>query len=139
MTLLVELLSPVARLPERQHILDIGYDLFVADVRDSGDGTVCIDFGIAVEPPVGYHVELFSRSSIYKSGLVMANGVGLIDPGYRGPIKMMCYRVKPGPLPKVGERFGQLVLRQSEILPLREAKLSNTDRGSGGFGSTGTK
>lgn len=111
---------------------------------------VKIDFGIAIQPPEGYYFELVPRSSIHKYKLAMANSIGIIDPAYRGSICMMAYstygnmvcrtreQLVKDALPKVGERFGQLILRKIHYAePVEVDDLTDTERGEGGFGSTG--
>ena len=142
----VKLLHDDAKPPQRQHADDIGLDVFVAEVEflapqaGSRFGELfALHLGIAVEPPPGYYVELVSRSSVYKYGLTMVNGVGIVDPGYRGPLKMIMAKCVNKPtMPAIGDRVGQLVLRKvhkCDVVCVEQ--LSETARGSGGFGSTG--
>jgi dUTP pyrophosphatase len=105
--------------------------------------------GISVEIPEGYVGLLFARSSISKSSLILANGVGVVDSGYRGEI---CLRFKidnalmgtyidetSKPCTyKKGDRIGQLVIiPYPTIEPEFTEELTTTERGAGGFGSTG--
>ena len=95
--------------------------------------------GLSVEIPEGHVGLLFPRSSVTKSDLMLKNSVGVIDSGYRGEI---CLRFYPtdvhGDIYKVGERIGQLVIMPiPTIEPLWALELSDTERGQGGFGSTG--
>lgn len=98
------------------------------------------DTGIAVQIPEGYVGLLFPRSSISKYDLVMANSVGVVDSSYRGPIKFRFKNMKKHPkMYTIGERIGQLIIipyPDIEIVEVNE--LSSTDRGVGGFGSTGS-
>jgi dUTP pyrophosphatase len=101
--------------------------------------------GISVEIPKGYVGLLFPRSSVSKKNLVMANSVGVIDSDYRGEI-MMRFKVlevssygafKDAYLYEQGDKIGQLILFQVPKLEVEEVKeLGDTERGSGGFGST---
>ena len=71
--------------PSKSHPDDAGYDLsIVSKVKDMGGGVALYDTGIAVAPPQGYHFELVGRSSISKTGYMLANNIGIIDAGYRG-------------------------------------------------------
>lgn len=104
--------------------------------------------GLSVEIPEGYVGLLFPRSSISKSALILANAVGVCDSGFRGEI---CFRFKidggiliqtgktdgtPANYKK-GDRIGQLVIiPYPTIEPEFADELSDTERGSGGFGST---
>ena len=134
----VQLLHPQARLPQRQHDTDVGWDLFVADVQHDHDCVVTIDFGIGVKPPQGYYLELLPRSSIHRYNCIMANSVGVIDPDYRGSVCMKVQQLEGCSLPVTGERFGQLVLRKLHASSLVQVQqLDSTVRGAGGFGSTG--
>lgn len=101
---------------------------------------VLYDTGVAVQPPHGYYFELVPRSSIVKSGYMLANSVGVIDASYQGTIKVplvkWCWWARDLPLPT---RVAQLVLRKQYLasgVQLSEFK-SHTARGQAGFGSTG--
>ena len=96
--------------------------------------------GLGAEIPQGMAGMVFSRSGLgTKSGMVVAQGVGVIDSDYRGEIKVplrnmgkKAYEIQPG------ERVAQLVLLPVCLPPVEEAQaLSATQRGEGGFGSTG--
>lgn len=96
--------------------------------------------GLMAEIPEGLAGMVFSRSGLgTKQGMVVAQGVGVIDSDYRGEIKVPLrnmgrevYEVKPG------ERIAQLVLLPVALLPVEEVDdLTETQRGTGGFGSTG--
>jgi dUTP pyrophosphatase len=98
-------------------------------------------FGLAVEIPFGYVGLIFPRSSIYKTGMRLSNCVGVIDSGYRGELKAIfdiAHFHLEGDVYRVGDRVAQLVvlpLPQFEIIEADE--LSITERGTGGYGSTG--
>lgn len=105
---------------------------------------VKIDTGLFVEIPEGYKINIRSRSGMALSGLTLFNAVGLIDSDYRGEIQIILYYNGKGSGEfkiKKGDRIAQL-----EILPVYYIKwievesleeLSSTERGNGGFGSTG--
>lgn len=103
--------------------------------------TVTYDTGIAVEIPKGYVGLLFPRSSITKNTtLSLGNSVGVIDSDYRGSIqfKFRETAVGHGKKYKVGDKVGQLVIIPIPQVNFEEtSELSETTRGSGGFGSTG--
>lgn len=99
--------------------------------------------GIAVEIPKHYVGLLFPRSSNTKKDLILGNSVGVIDSDYRG---LISFRYKPikethylwGSPYKVGDRIGQLMIVPCPQIELVESEeLSNTERGEGGYGSTG--
>ena len=131
-------LHPDAVIPEKAHETDAGFDLYCVERSIDGDVETC-KTGIAVSIPVGYVGLLFSRSSIYKYDLLQNNAVGVIDSGYLGDLTfkfrvmqpfMNCY--------KVGERVGQLVIMPIPSIELEEVDdLGQSERGNGGFGSSG--
>lgn len=129
---------PNGKLPEKQHDTDTGLDLFIADIEQIDSNIYKINFGIAVEPPKGFYVKLYPRSSIYKYDCTMVNSVGIIDEGYRGSVCMVVENGDAKKLPKVGDRFGQIVLEKRWDANVVVSKdLTPTRRGAGGFGSTG--
>ena len=118
-----------------------GLDLTVADFTVVLPGAMAVvDTGqrVAIEP--GHWGMLALRSGTAKDGLMLANGVGVIDADYRGPIKMMLWNwSKKQVLLERGQRIGQLI-----IMPYSHVKQvhgwdldTETERGEGGFGSTG--
>lgn len=140
-----------ACLPSKGRSNDVGYDLKVCCVEraDRGLAEICTylaDFGVAVEPPLGYYFELIPRSSIAWLGFIMPNSVGVIDPDYRGTLKMPLIFMGDAKLADqaaenlVGKRVAQLILRPmvtSEFVTVTFDELSKTVRGSDGFGSSG--
>lgn len=118
---------------------DAGLDMVATDLRDWHDQVVYMT-GIAVEIPEGHVGLLFPRSSIRKYQLSLSNSVGVIDSGYRGEIQFT-FNKTSGPASqkyKIGERIGQLVIIPYPIIEAVEvAELSDSERGEGGFGSTG--
>ena len=101
--------------------------------------TKLIKLGISCEPKNGKAYYLIPRSSISKTPLRMANSIGLIDGGYRGEIMAPCDNIKDFNYSiKEGERLFQLVASDSSPIHYEITdNLSETSRGSGGFGSTG--
>lgn len=105
-------------------------------------GYFYIEFGtgLAIEIPEGYVGLIFPRSSISKTAMILANSVGVIDSGYRGEIK---FRFKSNNLYtgknyKVGEKVGQLIIIPYPQIELEEVdELSDSERGTGGYGHTG--
>lgn len=127
--------------PTRAHATDAGLDLYVPEGQAClvRRGTVyTIDLGIRVAIPDGYYGQLTLRSSAGKKGLAIPNGVGIIDSGYRGNLKLLVSALAEPVQVATGERVCQLV-----VLPLPpvdvEAGAVDTDtaRGQGGVGSTG--
>lgn len=99
------------------------------------------DTGIIIKPPFGYYFELFPRSSIYKTGYILANSVGVVDASYRGTVRITLIKTDPNmpdlPLPY---SMGQLVLKKQHYFEAVQVDNidANTTRGEAGFGSTGT-
>ena len=149
MNLKVKKLVPEAVLPKQAKADDAGYDLVaISDGQWSEDRTyIEYDTGLAIEPPKGYHTEIFPRSSISKTDLVLANSLGLVDGKFRGSLRCRFKYIprtyihgqNPEPLlHKKGDKIAQLVIRKTEYLEVEEvSELSQTERAEGGFGSTG--
>lgn len=127
-----------AKLPHRAHSTDAGHDLYLHHTEELDNGAIMHCSGIAVEIPYGYFGLLRPRSSLAKSQFVMCSS-GVIDCGYRGELKLPLKCLGKGTIYVNGDRFAQLL-----ILPLPHVtyelaeELSDSPRGAGGFGSTGT-
>lgn len=144
----IKKLFPGATLPSYAHNNDCAMDL-VAFSKDSSDPHF-IEYGtgIAISLPKGYVGLIFSRSSVSKTDLQLCNAVGIIDEGYTGEIKLRFRRIKRS-TPEgvrvvdqynVGDRIGQLMIIPYPRIEWKEVdELPKTDRGEGGFGSTGSK
>lgn len=147
--ILVKKSTPEAVIPTKASPSDIGYDLTIISRETILTGTwhgrvmdpevLLFDTGISVEPDNGYYVEVVPRSSLSRTGYIMANSVGVIDPTYRGTIKVALIKIDKYapdiPLPFKGF---QLIVRKIENADFvcTESELSTTNRGAGGFGST---
>ena len=133
-------LHPAAVTPTRATDGSAGWDLTASEwacVNCGFDNNLYAMYhtGIAVEIPAGYMGLLFPRSSCFKRGLSLANSVGVIDSDYRGEI---CFIYKGCGMYQKGDRIGQLVIVPCPDVELVEVEeLSQTERGQGGFGSTG--
>lgn len=136
-----------AFIPSYAHADDVGMDLVcVAETKrtwgqNDDVATIMYDTGIAVCPPDGYYTEIVARSSLSKSGWMVANGIGIIDPSYRGSLKVVLVRVvKDAPELTLPFCSTQLVLRKlhkAKVLCVED--LPKTTRGEGAFGSTGSR
>ena len=118
---------------------DAGMDLTATSIIDEAF-QVTYGTGIAVEIPEGYVGLIFPRSSIRKYQLQLSNSVGVIDSGYRGEIQFTFNKTGGVPSKKyeVGDRIGQLIIMPfPTIIPIESNDLSDSERGTGGFGSTG--
>lgn len=128
--------------PTRAHATDAGLDLYIPEgqtclVRRGAVYT--IDLGIRVAIPDGYYGQLTLRSSAGKKGLTIPNGVGIIDSGYRGNLKVLVTALTEPVLVAAKERICQLVILPLPFTHVEVGILDDTtDRGQGGFGSTGT-
>ncbi|MBR6509404.1 MAG: dUTP diphosphatase [Clostridia bacterium] len=122
-----------------------GADLYAcegAEVEIKAGETKLIHTGIAMEIPVGYAGLIYARSGIAtKRGLAPANKVGVIDADYRGEIMVSLHNHSAETqVIADGERIAQLVIAPFLAVNFDEVEeLTDTDRGSGGFGSTGKK
>lgn len=125
--------------PRKAHATDSGYDLWLLEKVKEENGMQLYDTGIAVKPPHGFYFELVGRSSISKSGYILANSVGIIDASYRGTLKVALVKVNPeAPELELPCRLVQLIPRQFLHLEAVEVEeLDTTTRGVGGFGSSG--
>jgi dUTP pyrophosphatase len=120
---------------------DAGADI-VATTKSESKDTIEYGTGLAVEIPEGYFGLLTPRSSVVKQEMFLANSVGIIDSGYRGELKFVFRKTRDERVCRktynIGDRIGQLV-----ILPLPKIEfvevdeLSESERGAGGYGSTG--
>ena len=133
-----------AVMPTRANPTDIGLDLVAIKVHKwlSTTNSICLfDTGIAVTPPEGYYIEIVPRSSISKTGWMLANGIGTIDPTYTGNLYIALVRVVPdAPVPTLPFCKCQMVLRIAHYADMEEVEsLDDTERGDGGFGSTGAR
>ena len=138
----IKKLHSLARLPEQQTFGSVGYDVYTVEdaILHRGHVTV-VRTGFSIETPAWYHVELYIRSSLAKEGIILTNGVGIIDKDYRGEVKLLLSKITPGSkfLPK-GTRVGQLIVRKSHFPEIELVDILNdTERGTGGFGSTGIR
>jgi dUTP pyrophosphatase len=138
-----KLLSDGARLPDRANPDDAGLDLHAAEPAkiEPGGGRTSVGTGLAVEIPPGHAGLVLPRSGLAaRHGITLTNAPGLIDPGYRGEIRVLLLNMDPGEPFRVepGDRIAQLLLVPFvEAEPLAAARLSETIRGTGGFGSSG--
>ena len=135
----VKKLVPQAVLPKKAHKEDAGYDLVATSVGYEDGCWVC-HTGLAFEIPVGYMGLVFPRSSIVNKDISMANAVGVIDSNYRGEVTGRFRLAGALELPKysAGERFAQMIIMPyPEVEFLESDELSETDRGAGGYGSSG--
>lgn len=131
-------LIPEAVAPRRAHATDAGCDLVATSCTTDKDGNIVYGTGLALEIPAGYMGLLFPRSSNAKQNLLLCNSVGVIDSDYRGEVMLKFKPVGGEKRYAVGERVAQLIIMPYPSVEFAETReLSDTDRGEGGYGSTG--
>lgn len=158
MELKYKLMHENAKAPYKKHDNDAGFDLCaVEEVVIAAGQTKIVKLGVGFDIPKGHMLQLCARSSISKKGLIIVNGVGIIDEGYKGEIAIALYnpfkdhirmiqtdynsvsvRSTPSITIEKGERIAQVVLLPVVYPQLSEVDdLQDSDRAAGGFGSTG--
>lgn len=121
---------------------DAGMDLTAVDVVYNDD-YIAYKTGLSFEIPKGYVGLIFPRSSNSKKDLLLTNSVGVIDSGYRGEIELrfkpiLNRKIENISTYKIGDRVGQIMILPYPQISFKEVdELSDTERGDGGFGSTG--
>jgi dUTP pyrophosphatase len=142
MTLKVRRLDARAVLPTRAYPGDAGLDLYALEQRDLGPGErASIGTGISVQIPDGQAGLVLPRSGLAAShGIALVNAPGLIDSGYRGEVRVLLLntdRTKSFTV-SAGDRIAQLLLVKVQTPAVEEvAELALSERGDGGFGSSG--
>ena len=143
MTLRFTRLSEAARAPAQAHPGDAGYDLFAAEVAAIEPGRrASVGTGIAVAIPDGCAGLVLPRSGLaVRHGIALVNAPGLIDAGYRGELRVLLLNTDRNQPFSVagGDRIAQLVLVRVEAPEVVEVEvLAGSERGAGGFGSSGS-
>jgi dUTP pyrophosphatase len=135
-------LQDAAREPTRAHDGDAGYDLYAVESARLGTGErASVGTGIALEIPEGWAGLVLPRSGLAaRHGITLPNAPGLIDSGYRGEVRVLLLNADPSEAFEIsaGDRIAQLLLVRHEAPELVEVpSLTESVRGSGGFGSSG--
>lgn len=158
MKIKIKKLHPDAKMPVKKHKDDFCYDIYACsdaeEVKDDNGNVIPHVYryhtGLAFEIDGEEHrealdnggslsIDIRPRSSIYKTGLVLSNCTGTVDSSYRGEVQAVFYHVIPS-LPKYikGDRIGQIKIGISTNIEFEWTDtLSDTERGTGGYGSTG--
>lgn len=131
-----------ATLPTRATDGDAGLDLYAAEGAHIGPGERWqVGTGVAVEIPEGHAGLVVPRSGMaLRHGIALVNAPGLIDSGYRGEVGVLLLNTDPAEIFRVepGDRIAQLMIVPFvAAVPLEVGKLADSERGEGGFGSTG--
>lgn len=132
------ILNSMAIPPCRARYSDSGYDLSLVTVNKQFGTTTLYGTGISVQPPAGFYFDLVPRSSIIKTGYMLANSVGIIDQSYTGEILVPLIKIDPNaPDIELPCKIVQLIPRRwYGLTPIQDTQTHETMRGSGGFGST---
>ena len=136
----IRTVHPQAVVPSKVRLSDVGYDLtIISKVKDFNSVTALYDTGIQIQVPFGYYVEIVPRSSLSKSGYMLANSMGIVDNSYNGNLYVALTKVAP----EVSEiefpfKCCQLILRKQYFMDIKvqTEQLDMTHREDGGFGST---
>ena len=141
----IKKMHPEAVVPTYAKDGDAGMDIYAVKAGDADDcGNMVYHTGIAMEIPAGHVGLIFPRSSVSKTPHSLRNHVGVIDSGYRGEIIFKFGWVESYvtneaiKIYKAGDRIGQIIIMPYPQVKFVEVdELSDSDRGTGGFGSTG--
>lgn len=125
--------------PKKAHSADAGFDLTATSKKLANGGYVEYGTSIAIQLPKNHVGLLFPRSSISKINMTMCNSVGVLDENYTGEVT---FRFKPSSAGKgmyeIGDRIGQIVIIPYPKIEFEVVdELNETERGTGGYGSTG--
>lgn len=141
MKLFVQRINDDAILPFYAHESDAGLDLFsVQEVILKPMERKLVSTGIKLQLPKGTEAQVRPRSGLaLKNGITLLNSPGTIDEGYRGEVKVLMINLGDKPFPiKKGMKIAQMVVKPVERVFIKESQnLSESERGEGGFGSTG--
>jgi dUTP pyrophosphatase len=137
MRIRIKKLHQDAVIPRYAHFGDAAVDLVAVRKWEDDYGNTCYGTGLAMEIPENHVGLLFPRSSVSKTNLRLCNAVGVIDSGYRGEVMLKFDKTGEKEY-EVGDRVGQLMLVPiPSIQFVQVTNLPESDRGLGGFGSSG--
>jgi len=131
-----------AIVPTKANWSDVGYDLsIIKKVKDFNSKTALYDTGIKIQLDFGYYAEIVPRSSISKSGYILANNIGIIDNSYRGNLFIALTKIADDAIEiEYPFKCCQLIFKKQLYVNMKEIPNDNfetTKRDTGGFGSTG--
>lgn len=136
----IETVHENAVIPEYQNYGDAGMDLVATEKIKDNPFQLWFKTGLKIEIPNGYVGLIYPRSSISKKDLMLANSVGVIDSGFRGEVQVRFNKTDGFHSYgyEVGDRIAQLIIIPYPQISFNEVdSLEDTERGEGGFGSTG--
>lgn len=129
-----------AIVPTKANYSDVGYDLSAIGIhKQINSKTILCNTGIKLEIPASYYVEIVPRSSIVKSGYILANSIGIIDASYKGELFIALIKIDDAsPDITFPFRCCQLIMKK-QIFPkmIEDDDITTSKRGDGGFGSSG--
>lgn len=141
MKLKIKKIKEQAVLPKYAYEHDSCFDLTAVDmniVQEEDYGYIEYGTGLVIQIPEGYTGLIFPRSSVSKTGLILSNSVGVIDCGYLGEIKFRFKYIAGTKYYSVGDRIGQMMILPIPKIEFEEVQeFEATERGDGGFGSSG--
>lgn len=139
-------LHPKAELPRKAHESDYAFDCVAISEQEIAPNVWKYGLGFALQKEKEsmsferYKIAVYPRSSIYNTGMVLSNSVGIVDEGYTGEISVVFYHVMPNmPRYRVGDRVCQIAVESRETGQYFQEidELKVMDRGANGYGSTG--
>lgn len=138
----IKKLNESAVIPSYAKDGDAGMDLVATSIISTTSTQITYGIGLALEIPFGFVGLIFPRSSVRKTRLMLSNCVGVVDSGYRGELQVTFNKVNQNSIAendyKIGDRIAQIMIIPHPEIEFEEAnELSDTERGEGGFGSTG--
>jgi dUTP pyrophosphatase len=138
----IKKLNELAVIPTYAKDGDAGMDLVATSIISTTSTQITYGIGLALEIPKGFVGLIFPRSSVRKTRLMLSNCVGVVDSGYRGELQATFNKINNDSVSendyKVGDRIAQIMIIPHPPIEFEEAdELSDTERGEGGFGSTG--
>lgn len=135
------------KLPTYAHDDDACMDVYVHDIEIKDDGRIIYHTGLHFKLPEDYEMEIRPRSSLTKTTSIMQNAPGTLDEGYTGELMIVHRRINIDsslvgtPEFNIGDKVAQILVRRRERIKFKEVDiiedLGDTERGDGGFGSTG--
>lgn len=134
-------LDPGARVPEKKHPEDAGYDVYANEATIINPGArAAVSTGVHFQPEPGWYIQVVPRSGLaLKNGISVLNTPGTVDSNYTADVKVILvnHNVVPYQV-NVGDRIAQIIFTPSyEAVLMQVDALNDSDRGLGGFGSTG--
>ena len=136
-------INSLAKEPFKTYQEDACFDVYATSIKDYGDGRIKYGIGLAFDLPQGTRLDIRSRSSIHKTGLILSNGIGTGDEPYTDEYSVVFYNIIPSlPNYEVGDRIAQIHIEGVNNLSfVKVVNIEPKSRGenNNGYGSTGLK